>query len=75
MNNCLLIKLKKSSTKLTVGQLTADRLPTSTRRNGQQQLTNGDRPAIDGQPYDARQTSDWRRTDNRKTMDRRSTNH
>ena len=31
MNNCLLIKLKKSSTKLTVGQLTADRLPTRTR--------------------------------------------
>ena len=40
MNNCLLIKLKKSSTKLTVGQLTADRLPTRTRRNGQQPTDN-----------------------------------
>ena len=34
-----------------------------------------DRLAIDGQPYDARQKSDWQRTDNRKTMDRRSTSH
>lgn len=43
MNNCLLIKLKKSSTKLTVGQLTADRLPTRTARNGQQTVDK--RPA------------------------------
>ena len=62
MNNCLLIKLKKSSTKLTVGQLTADRLPTRTRRNGQQQLTNG-----------RLQSTDWQLTDNRTTPDRQAT--
>ena len=73
MNNCLLIKLKKSSTKLTVGQLTADRLPTRTRRNGQQQLTNGRLQSTDRQLTDNRTTPDRQATGNGQTTIRRWT--
>ena len=73
MNNCLLIKLKKSSTKLTVGQLTADRLPTRTRRNGQQQLTNGRLQSTDRQLTDNRTTPDRQATGNGQTTVRRWT--